>query len=192
MSTPLVRRATPADVAPAAGVLGRAFADYPWTRWTVDARGHEDRVRRLQALVLEDVGLPHGEVWVATVDGEIAGVAVWTGDVPAAVWDAMADEVRVLEGDRHEASRAAGAACDDLRPVTPHITLGTVGTDPAVQRRGIGAAVLVPRLAQPGLLYLETSTADNVRFYERRGFTVTGHVEIPGGPDVWGMTRAAL
>src|SRR6516225_4503597 len=45
-----VRRAVAADLDAAAAVLADAFADYPWTRWTVDSRRHIERVEGLQRL----------------------------------------------------------------------------------------------------------------------------------------------
>jgi ribosomal protein S18 acetylase RimI-like enzyme len=195
MSTHVVRAATPEDLPAAAAVLAAAFADYPWTRWTVDGRDHVERIRGLQLLALERVGLPSGQVWVATADDAVVSVAAWTEDavVPSHVWDEMDAEVRVLEGDRHAASRAAELACQPLRPTIRHRILGTVGTHPDHQRRGIAAALLAPGLraceAAGVTAYLETSTAANVSFYERLGFEVTGRVDITAGPTVWAMTR---
>jgi hypothetical protein len=58
--TVLVRPATPDDVPDAADVLADAFADYPWTRWTVDADDHGERLRPLHHLYLSAVALPFG------------------------------------------------------------------------------------------------------------------------------------
>ncbi len=59
-------------------VLGEAFAEYAWTRWTVDAVDHQSRITGLQRLTLEHVGLAFGEVWVTTCNGIIESVALWT------------------------------------------------------------------------------------------------------------------
>jgi hypothetical protein len=40
-------------------VLGEAFADYPWTRWTVDSSDHQGRVIALQRLALERLAMPY-------------------------------------------------------------------------------------------------------------------------------------
>src|SRR4051812_18335959 len=97
-----VRRAGRADADMASAVLADAFADYPWTRWTVDGDDHVDRVRALQRLVIDRVALPYGEVWVA-LDGDGAGemvsVAMWMVPdrvVPASVWDEIGAETATL------------------------------------------------------------------------------------------------
>ena len=192
----VVRRGSAADLDAMAAVLGDAFADYPATRWTVDRRDHRARVTGLQRLSLERLGLAFGEVWVAEVGDAIASVAVWMDsrvEIPQAVWWAMADEQRALEGDRAAASRAADEQLDGLRPATPHLYLGAVGTAAAWQGRGLARRVLGVLVATadavPIAVYLETSTDENVAFYRSIGFEVTGVIEIPGGPTTWAMLR---
>jgi hypothetical protein len=38
--------------------------------------------------------------------------------------------------------------------------------------------------------YLESSNIDNVSYYLRFGFEVTGEIDVPGGPTLWCMWRA--
>ena len=194
-STPQVRRARLQELDELARVLADAFADYPWTRWTVDARDHRRRIEGLQRLTLERVGLPHGRVWVADA-GTIEAVAIWMDSrtpPPERLWADMASEQRVLEGDRHDAARAAELVVGRLRPQRPHLYLGAVGTRRRSQRRGLGAAVLEPDLAaadeEQMAAFLETSSEENLRFYGRLGFEVVDEVHIDGGPPVWAMLR---
>jgi GNAT superfamily N-acetyltransferase len=72
-----------------------------------------------------------------------------------------------------------------------------MGVDPGYQRLGIGGALLAPVLAKADAAgapcYLETQTADNVRFYQRHGFTVVEKGEVPGqGWPMWAMLREPL
>ncbi len=76
----------------------------------------------------------------------------------------------------------------------PHWYLGALGVDPAHQRMGIGARLLLPVLAKADAegqaCFLETQTEDNVRFYERQGFEVANAGEVPGtGMKMWAMLR---
>jgi GNAT superfamily N-acetyltransferase len=195
-----VRRADTPDVDAAAAVLADAFADYAWTRWTVDAEDHAARIERLQRLVIEQIALPYGEVWVAEDErAAIASVAIWmlpTSVVPTSASESAAAMQAELEGDRHDASLLAEAACAPLRPVVPHYYLGAVGTRPDRQRQGLATAVLAPVLeraaGENAPVFLETSDRTNVELYERLGFSVTGEIDVPnGGPHVWAMMLRA-
>ena len=113
-----VRRATVDDLDRSAEVLGLAFADYAWTRWTVDPDDHVERITGLQRLALENLGLPFGQVWLATVDGIIESVAVWMDSaipVPAATHRPVAEAAAALAGSRSAASLAADAQDRSVR-----------------------------------------------------------------------------
>ena len=192
-----IRRATVADLDSSAAVLGAAFADYPWTRWTVDADDHVIRITALQRLALAHYGLAFGHVWLALVEGMTASVAVWLDSgvvVPRDVDDLLGEDVARLEGSRHAASLGAEAELDGWRPRERHYFLATVGTLPTRQGRGLGRAVLGPALAaadEDGVAAaLETSSIANVDFYARLGFEVVERRTITGGgPEVWMMIR---
>jgi GNAT superfamily N-acetyltransferase len=194
------RRAGPEDLERASEVLGEAFADYPWTKWTVDPDNHQARITRLQFLALEHLGLAFGEVWLSTLEGTIQSVAVWMDSavlVPSSVYRALDPAVAHLEGSRHEASRAAEREIEGWRPTQHHFTLAVLGTAPARQREGLGARTLVPGLStadrQRAGSFLETSAESNLAFYSTFGFEIIGHKRIEGdGPDVWAMYRRHL
>jgi GNAT superfamily N-acetyltransferase len=191
-----VRAATPDDVEAAAEALADAFTDYPWTRWTVDADAHGDRLRALHHLYLSAVAVPFGRVDVAEDGNEPVGIAVWlpsTG-IPTDVWADIAPAAADLAGDRAAAAAEADEALAALRPSEPHVTLGSLGVVERRQRRGLGAALLAPgleRADRDGLpVWLETSAEPNVRFYQRLGFVVADVIDLPGGgPRTWLMRR---
>ena len=193
-----VRRAGHADVEAASWVLADAFADYPWTRWTVDSDRHLERVQGLQRLAMDRIALPYGEVWVACDDGDnVMSVAVWmppSSAAPASVLNEVAAAQATLEGSRHEASVKAEACVAGLRPTTPHFYLGAVGTRRDRQREGLGTAVLTPILDRADRedepVFLETSALENVHFYAGLGFVTISETDVPeGGPHVWMMMR---
>jgi GNAT superfamily N-acetyltransferase len=65
--------------------------------------------------------------------------------------------------------------------------------DGVAQSRGVGAALLSRWLAgvdRDGMpAYLETDSEENVRFYERAGFSLEGEISILG-VRTWRMKRA--
>lgn len=83
----------------------------------------------------------------------------------------------------------AGASHD---PVQRHWHVELVGVEPEVQGQGIGgrlmAAALRPVDAAAEPAYLETDKPENVTFYRRCGFEVTGQEEALGVP-TWYMER---
>ena len=191
------RRAGLDDLGRASEVLGEAFADYPWTRWTVDPDDHQARITRLQFLALENLGLAFGEVWLSSLDSTVQSVAVWMDSavqVPSSAHHAMDAAVAQLEGSRHDASLAAARQIEGWRPMQRHFTLAALATAPARQRQGLAARTLVPGLAAADRKgagsFLETSSVSNLPFYSTFGFEVIGHRRLGGGgPDVWAMFR---
>ena len=195
----VTRPADSSDLPAAAEVLADAFSDYPWTRWTVSAVDHRQRLVALQHLALEHFGLAYGTVSVTTVDGELCSVAAWTDSdaIKSVEIDPLvAARTAQLEGDRHAVSLAAEDQIAPFRPDGRHLDLGTVGTTAVWQGRGLASKTLAPLLRagdEEGLeIWLETSSQQNVAFYLNRGFAVDTEVEIDGGgPPVWVMVRAA-
>ncbi|WP_327147091.1 GNAT family N-acetyltransferase [Nocardia sp. NBC_01329] len=195
--SPLIRPAVDSDIDAASETLAKAFSDYPFTRYTVDSRDHQDRVRQLQRLYLTDIGMRCGRVWVAD---DASAVAVWTTPSSTGVDDAfgrIAARVNELHGDRAAATAQADELIAPLRPTEPVWFLATVGVDPDVQGRGLGRAVLEPGLdaarSEGVPVYLETSSESNLGFYRQFGFEVVGSVDLPdGGPRTWAMRNDVL
>lgn len=80
-------------------------------------------------------------------------------------------------------------------PEEPHWYLGVLGSDPTFRGAGYGRALMDSRLAhcdaEAAPAYLESSKPDNIPYYERFGFVVTGELALPdGGPTLWQMWRA--
>jgi ribosomal protein S18 acetylase RimI-like enzyme len=78
-------------------------------------------------------------------------------------------------------------------PSEPHWHLGPVAADSHVQGQGIGRAMLTEFCARVdrsgGLSNLETDKPENVRFYQKFGFTVIAEAEILRVPN-WFMSRS--
>ncbi|MHB1599037.1 MAG: GNAT family N-acetyltransferase [Acidimicrobiales bacterium] len=190
-----VRLARRGDVPAVAAALGRAFADDPVAAYIFpDASHREERLSRFFCVQLLHNYLPRGEVY--TVSGGVAA-ALWMPPAPLAprTRDVLAHLrlVPLLSG-RFLATRRLSMLLAARHPSSRHYYLGTIGTDPARQRRGVGSALLAPVLERCDAdrlpAYLECSKRENVEFYGRHGFVVTGEVAAPGGgPPLWLMWR---
>ena len=64
---------------------------------------------------------------------------------------------------------------------------------PELQGHGIGSALLRPVLercdADGVAAYLEATSSENRRLYERHGFRVVRELPLPAGPSLWAMWR---
>ncbi|MFD9962737.1 GNAT family N-acetyltransferase [Amycolatopsis sp. NPDC058986] len=192
-----IRPGEPGDIDAAADVLAAAFADYAWTRHTVSADDHLRRVRELQRLFVERIGLPHGRVWVADGPDGVLAAAVWTtpeSTGAGAAFAELAELMPELAGDRAFAAASAEKALAPHRPEEPVWFLATVGVHPGHQGRGLGRAIVEPGLAAADsagvAAFLETSERANIAFYRKLGFEVTAEVELPdSGPTTWALRR---
>ena len=191
-----VRRASLSDLDVAVDILVESHRDYVWERWALGEARHVTQLRDLYAADLRSVGIPHGEVWMS---GDGRSVSVWLhGDRYEAL---RVDDLTELErvavaafGDRLPLIEEVERVIRDCRP-RGHWHLATMGTRPSHQRRGLGTAVLGPRLAaldaDGEIASLETSEHSNVEFYGRLGFRVVACVDnLPhGAPTTWLMSR---
>lgn len=140
----------------------------------------------------------HGRVLVATLDGVVAGglIAVPPDGFPLPPPPPIS-RLRCLVGQGWRTTARWGEvfhALAELHPKQPYCYLGTLGVEPELQGRGVGAGLLsawleeVDRQTMPA--YLETDGRDNIGFYEREGFAVEGELIVLGVP-VWRMRRPA-
>jgi ribosomal protein S18 acetylase RimI-like enzyme len=135
--------------------------------------------------------------------GRIVGAAAWlpTGRYPASWWRQVAQ----LPGLVRALYRRPQALVHGLRfllameknhPKEPHWYLFMLVTDPEVQRRGVGTALLEHALAQVDAegvpAYLETQKEDNLAYYRRFGFELVNTLRpVQGGPALYAMRRPA-
>ncbi|MFN2425035.1 MAG: GNAT family N-acetyltransferase [Candidatus Binatia bacterium] len=178
-----------------ADVLTRAFGADPFHRWLFpdqEARPRRQRMLFERVLAIYD---RHGVVYTTT-DG--SGVALWDPprDGGPSLTELLSFVVKVLPVFGVRALRIAQgmAPLTSMHPAEPHWYLSVLGTDPARQRGGVGAALLSPVLErcdeENTSAYLESSRLENVPYYERFGFEVVAPVAMPaGGPVVYRMKR---
>jgi ribosomal protein S18 acetylase RimI-like enzyme len=190
-----VRTATEADIPVLAGTLARAFHDDPVMTWLFGERSGP-RLRRLRRYFASEARRHrrHGQVLVG--NGHV-GAAFW--DPPGrwkSSWRALLRSAPVMMpavGPRIPRAIKALDLIERAHPREHHWYLAVLGTDPPHQGQGVGRALVGPvltRCDQGGLgAYLESSKEQNIPYYQRFGFTVTGQIDLPSGPPVWPMWR---
>ena len=135
---------------------------------------------------------------VATSDEGFGAAALW--DPPGRWQQSPREQIAMLPAvlRAFRGRLAFGRQVTDLmkehHPEEPHWYLAVLGSDPKVRGGGFGRALMQSRLdrcdAEYAPAYLESSNPDNVPYYERFGFEVTGEIVLPGdGPTLWPRPR---
>ena len=188
-----------ADVRQAAHVLSRAFYDDPVMCWMLPDDGRRGRaLARMFATMVRHHFLAGGGAEVAIRDARIGAAALW--DPPGRwrqTWWEQALMMPALArafGRRSGGGQQVAALMKQHHPQEPHWYLAVIGSDPTVRGGGFGHALLTSRLdrvdAEHAPAYLESSNPDNVPYYLRFGFEVTGEIALPeGGPSMTAMWR---
>ena len=190
-----VRRARVSETAALAEMLARAFAVDPVALDLFPSEsGRARRMRRFFAIQLRHTYFPRGEVMTLS-DLSSAALIVWPDSPRASALHQVASlQLLPLLRGQIFAAQQMGRAILATHPSTPHVYLGTIGTDPTLQ--GLGRATtlieeLLQRCDAAGLsCRLEASTTSNVAFYERFGFDCLQELPIrTGGPTLYVMHR---
>jgi GNAT superfamily N-acetyltransferase len=197
-----VRPAHKSDIGGLSQMLGRAFYNDPVSVWIMpDDRSRAERLAAFFATSTRYQHLGGGGVEVACDGPVIGAAALWD---PPGLWKlSWRTQLRMLPGlIRTTGLRLATAArahtVDEMlgaaHPEEPHWYLAVIGSEPALRGKGFGQAVMRSRLdrcdAEHCPAYLESSKVDNVPYYQRFGFEVTGEIVVPsGGPTLWKMWR---
>ena len=195
--TQTIHRATLSEAPQLARTLTRAFLDDPVTAYFMpDPRTRLRELGRMfERINVPRIAAPH-DMMYRTENYE--AVALWlppgktiltTGEslrlLPVLVRTFRLRALRGLRG---------MAAMDEHHPDVPYYNLHFIGTDPAHQGKGHGAALMRPlleRFDREGVpAFLESSTRRNHSFYRRHGFELTGEFRLPnGGPPLWTFWR---
>ncbi|MEV0296017.1 GNAT family N-acetyltransferase [Nocardia sp. NPDC050710] len=196
-----VRTAERSDLPRLSQTLAVAFQHDPVTSWMLP----DDRRRA--------AGLPHfyatmaryqflaggGSAVAVNGAGVMGGAALWAppghSHTSQLAWVRMMPGLIRAFGRRLMAAKLVGDTLERHHPTEPHWYLSMIGTTPDSRGGGYGSALMHARLevcdAENTPAYLESSSPDNVPYYEHFGFEVTGEIEIPGGPTLWPMWRRA-
>jgi ribosomal protein S18 acetylase RimI-like enzyme len=200
MTSAAVRPLLPDEADAATGVLARAFHHDPLALFLSPDEARRDHVMRWFFGVVLRYGQAFGEVWVTD---DLGGVAIWWAPPFVEPTPERAMQVGLGEGpaylgaDIWDAFMEFGATMDAVRRAgapSSHWYLNVLGVEPAQHGQGVGSrllAAMFEQLDRAGLpAYLETMTAANVAYYERRGFVLTSEEHDPmSGMHLRGMRR---
>jgi ribosomal protein S18 acetylase RimI-like enzyme len=175
----------------AAGVLGRAFAEYELLRYYFHDEAQRRAVTDTFCFITLSVCLKYGEVYATSE--KIEGVAAWLspGKAPFGIWQIIrAVPFSILFRFGRQGAgrmRAYGKYVDKLHRKLvpyPHWYLQIIGVAPAYQGRGFSSRLLRPMLERIDRdrmpCYLETNAEKNAAIYRRFGFEVISDDKIPG------------
>jgi GNAT superfamily N-acetyltransferase len=183
-------------------VLTAAFWEYPETLHLLpDGR---KRRRVLPRYLLSDArdALRFETLLGAFVDDRLVGAAAWIP--PGAYPVSLGRQARQLVDLAPALPWAWECACEAKRAQKAnrayhrrhpdHFYLRAIGVEPASQGRGFGASLLRPVLDRADQrnvgCFLQTATADNVRWYEQFGFVVAdAYRPTATWPETWSMWR---
>jgi GNAT superfamily N-acetyltransferase len=191
-----VRRGVEDDRDAVIAMLGRAFTDDPFLRFFFPTDAEYAERAPVFFGLLFDIRIESGRV---DVTEDLSAAALWNppGGIPDTPeleqrWTHFAETGSEEE---HERFLRFGEAQDRYPPPPGAWYLGILGVEPSRQQSGLGTAVLDPVLDKADdettSVYLETGTQANIAFYGPLGFRVRAEFDVPGGPHVWGMWRAA-
>ena len=188
---PAIRTAQEADVNSCVTVLTRAFAHDPPSRWIWREPG---RFRSAFPRFVRAFGGRAFAKGTAHYHAGFSGVALWLPPGESADGEAL---MRVLEesvpADMKSAAFSMFERMDSYHPKEAHWHLPLIGVDPPAQGRGIGSALLIHALErcdeQKVPAYLEATSRENVRLYERHGFEALGRIQEADSPVIVPMLR---
>lgn len=182
-----------------ARTLAHAFHDDPVMNWMLpDDAARSWGLPRMFATLTRHHFLAVGGVGVASASGVIGAAALW--DPPGRWKHSGREELRMMPGfllamgGRTRRGMQITELMRRTHPDEPHWYLAVIGSHPTVRGGGFGQALMRSGLDRSDVehapAYLESSNPDNVPYYERFGFRVTGEIVLPdGGPSMWPMWR---
>ena len=192
---PSVRIASQQHTPQVADTLAAAFFGDPVAMWVVPSESQRmPLLRGLFQTVLNTAWQGGRLIYTA---GDVQAASVWvlpgraqlTEQEAGLIMPALAD----IFGDRTPYLETLMSTMDEHHPREPHYYLPFIGTRPDAQGQGLGSAILRPALVRADAdkmpAYLEATTERNRALYERHGFVVIGHLEVPGGPTMFQMWR---
>jgi ribosomal protein S18 acetylase RimI-like enzyme len=195
---PAVTDVTEATRSEAVRVLSAAFQDDPTFEWWIPS--YAARAAALPTIfdAYIDGYASHDATRVASTVAGPGGVAIWARPGRPLVQPddeevMIARCLEVIDDGAAQRLQQIVGAFEAVHPHEPHWYLQFLATDPPLQNRGIGAALLADVLAAADAAgqaaYTEATSLRNRALYERHGFVFTREIPLPDGPSLYAMWR---
>lgn len=189
-----IRRAKSSEHDLVTDILTDAFANDPACNWVWNDPALAPQVSRAFFGVMAGAVLEAGEVYI---DADQQGVALWLPVDPSEQHDSEELQAALNEaiGPFRERGDIIDALMAEAHPThAVHAYLPFIGVAQRGQGKGVGGALLASRthyLEQQGLsAYLEATTLEAARLYERYGFRhMEKTIDLPDGPKMYPMWR---
>jgi len=196
----VIRPMDPEEQREVLAVTARAFWHDPlFDFFTRDLLHEYIRLPDVFRMYFKDLRPGRSETWVGEHDGRPRAVAGWLppGAYPRPALQEVARALRavaVVAKARNRGKAARLLLEVDRRHLRErHWYLVILATDPSVQGKGLGSALLAPTLElcdRDGIVaYTETQKEANVSWYARAGFVVSEEIRLPDTPTVWCLRR---
>jgi GNAT superfamily N-acetyltransferase len=190
-SSSAIRSATSDEIPRAVAAIVAAFLTDPPARYAWPSP--HDYLAAMPLATREFAGssFEHGTAYVSE---DFSGAALWLPPGVEPNGAALEKVFRETVDREHlDDLLATFEKMEQSHPREAHWYLPQIGVEPYAQGKGVGAALMRHALArcdeERALAYLEASKPENVPFYLRHGFEVTGEIQIGAAPPVTPMLR---
>jgi ribosomal protein S18 acetylase RimI-like enzyme len=189
-----VRKIREVDGPEVVETFAQSFFDDPLMRWWISEEARRKEILPNFFGLMVGAFAPAEQIYSA--DGVAAALWVPPGTGPTEEENAQLGEAMVAIAPEYaERGFAIMAATEAVHPTEEHFYLFFLGTRPPFQGRGLGGALLREVLAHCDATgtpaYLEASSENNRRLYERHGFVLQDELRVQDSPPLWLMWRAA-
>jgi GNAT superfamily N-acetyltransferase len=183
------------DVGDVTGTLAEGFLGGDLASWLIPDRATRRSVYAEYFMMFAEFFLQHGQV---DASEDLDAVALWwpVGDKLELDIPDYDDRLAKITGGAVGRFILLDMAMHTHHPqYRPHYYLAFLAVQPDRQGEGMGTALLryrLERLDQQGApAYVEATGIRNKALYERFGFRLRYPIEIPDGPELYPMWRAA-
>lgn len=171
-----------------------AFADEAVTAWIIpDPTARQEYMRHMFSTSLEAAITAGSLILAINSGGDPIAASIWISQTARTEIQGQQGPSTAPDDQQTRRMATVESATEARRPNAAHLHLSSMATLPDHRGRGAGAAMIAAGLerarAHDVPIYLEASTSDNRRLYERVGFRDHGGpIHLPdGGPSLQPM-----